>query len=181
MFPAVVWAAADLIPRQIHPPALYARPVTAESDQMGQSLQHCSADALYTGGTERNRPCALLFPRTQAQRGQQKRERELSVLPAPFTQSCFHHSFAPFPSDRAVRRTAGVEGLETWGNLGTDGTFPVFPIYATKGKLSWRQSGDGFFGRPPGRGARRRRVECSSLARKSGVPRGRPVKVQRRS
>lgn len=115
MFPAVVWAAADLIPRQIHPPALYARPVTAESDQMGQSLQHCSADALYTGGTERNRPCALLFPRTQAQRGQQKRERELSVLPAPFTQSCFHHSFAPFPSDRAVRRTAGVEGLETWG------------------------------------------------------------------
>ncbi len=79
--------------------------------------------------------------------------------------------------------TQAVFAWETWGqgNLGTDGTFPIFPIYATKGKLSWRQAGDGFFGRPPGRGARRRRVECSSLARKSGVPRGRPVKVQRRS
>jgi len=47
---------------------------------------------------------------------------------------------------------------ETWGQTGRT---PVFPGYATAENRSGRESGEGFFGRPPLRGASGRRVRLA--------------------
>jgi hypothetical protein len=56
-------------------------------------------------------------------------------------------------------------------NLGTDGTFPNFRDQAVRASLSCRGSGEGFFGRPPFRGASKRKVDRSSPATNSAAPR----------
>lgn len=53
--------------------------------------------------------------------------------------------------------------------------------YATEVKLSCGASDATFFGRPPFRGASGRDICCSNAATNSGLPKGRPVCVERRS